>query len=371
VLGDPAFGPGSEDVVLESAMPTAGSEILDRSLTAPLAYVGTARPAELMHIDVRGRVAVQHIIPKGHLFLNRGEAQSRAQDLMRRGAVAVFNVIEQPGNMRLRDIGNCGGPCFNLGGQDGRFLEDLMDAAALAGTLDRLRVRLDLTTEERSGMRAANVVGIIPGRLEENIIVNAHADGWFDGANDNADGLAVMIALATHFATPEHRPERTLVFVASAGHHTPGLNGPRQLVALNPEIVARNVLTINLEHVAARQLHPARSVTPGGFRDLIADSGEGYLMNGVTNRSSFLEAIIREGGDRYGVNFVSAATDYAAGDNPPVDGPLFQVIQATPLYHGSGETLETISTPGLERIARFFTYFIKEVDRAPVEQLRR
>ncbi len=44
-------------------------------------------------------------------------------------------------------------------------------------------------------------------------------------------------------------------------------------------------------------------------------------------------------------------------------------MQAPPLYHTTGEVLGVISTPGLERIARFFAYFVKEVDKAPVSQI--
>jgi len=32
-------------------------------------------------------------------------------------------------------------------------------------------------------------------------------------------------------------------------------------------------------------------------------------------------------------------------------------------------TLDVISTPGLERIARFLAFFIKQVDQAPVAQI--
>jgi hypothetical protein len=361
---DPAFGAGTADVILESAIPAGGTELPPDGLSAPLVFVGTARPAELQHIDVKGKIAVQHITPKGHLFLERGPARAKAQELIKRGAVAVFSIVDQAGNMRTRDISGCGGPCFNFGGQDGRFLEEVMDAAADAGMSSKLRATLKLQAEERGGMRASNVLGIVPGKSDENIIINAHVDGWFDGANDNADGAAVMVALAEHFAKPENRPARTLVFVGSAGHHTAGLSGPGQLVAMNKELIARNVLAINLEHVASRQINPARTDTDG-LRDVITDAGEGFLMNGLSQRSPFLEGIIREGGLRYGLNFVSAASTYGAGDNPDVDGPLFQLIQGSPLYHTTGDMFETISTPGLERVARFVAYFVKEVATAP------
>ncbi len=361
---DAAFGAGTRDVILESAIPAGGTVLPPEGLTAPLIFAGTARPAELQYINVRGKIAVQHITPKGHLFLERGPARAKAEELIKRGAVAVFNIVDQSGNMRTRDISNCGGPCFNFGGQDGRFLEEVMDAAAKAGVADSIKATLTMRAEERRGLRASNVIGIVLGASDENIIVNAHVDGWFDGANDNADGLAVLVGLAEHFAKPENRPARTLVFVGSAGHHTGGLNGPDQLVGLNPALVAKNVLVVNLEHVAVRQLNPARTDTLG-IRDMITDAGENFTMNGLSKRSPFLEGIIRDGGLRYGLNFVSAASTYGAGDNPDVESPLLQLIQGNPLYHTSGDMLETISTPGLERVARFVAYFVNQVGAAP------
>jgi hypothetical protein len=125
--------------------------------------------------------------------------------------------------------------------------------------------------------------------------------------------------------------------------------------------MSRNMFAINLEHVAARQINPARTDS-NGLRDIITDSGEGFLMNGLSQRSARLEAIIRAGGQRYGLNFVSAASTYGAGDNPDVDAPLLQLIQGNPFYHTTGDMLETISTAGLERVARFVAYFVKELD---------
>ena len=140
---------------------------------------------------------------------------------MKRGAVAVFNVVEQVGNMHVRDFGNCGGACFNLGGADGAFVEAVGERAAKAGAPVRVQVRLD--ARMMPGLKGRDAMGIIPGASDENVIVNAHADGWFDAAGDNADGLAVLLALARHFARPGGgRPERTLVFVASAGTTAPG-----------------------------------------------------------------------------------------------------------------------------------------------------
>lgn len=45
------------------------------------------------------------------------------------------------------------------------------------------------------------------------------------------------------------------------------------------------------------------------------------------------------------------------------------VMHAPPLYHTTGEVLGVISTPVLERIARFLAFFVSAVDGAPRERI--
>ena len=369
LIGDPAFGLGSADVVLTTAMPLAPSQLPARGLTAPLVHVGGSSAAELAQIVVDGAVAVQHVTPRAHTVFERNPTVPRARALFERGAVAVINVVEHPGNVRARDFSNCGGPCFNLGGRDGLFLETVMDRAEEAGVLNQMRVQLTLDVDSRTGLSGQNGVAIIPGaeRPEEAIIVNAHADAWFDGAGDNGDGLAVLVALAKHFVEPQYRPRRTFVFVASAGHHSPGLHGPRNFVAMNPELAQRAVLALNIEHVAQRNLSLARSLSEDGYREFVADAGEAPVVAGVSNGAPFLEGLFAAGVSRYGVNFVSGPSTMASGEGGgyrSLDVAIVTAMQAPPLYHTSGEVLEVISTPGLERMARFLAFFLAEVDRA-------
>jgi hypothetical protein len=236
-----------------------------------------------------------------------------------------------------------------------------------------LRATITLKVETRTNLKAENAVGIIPGSVsDEFIILNAHYDGWFEGAGDNGDGLSVLMALARHFAKPEHRPRRTLALVSSAGHHSPGINGPRGFVAANPALAAKAVLMLNIEHVAQRNFAPSRMVAPDGYREAIADSGEAPITAGITNRSPFLDKLFDEGVLRYGVNFVSDRSAMQSGETGgylAIKAARLTVMQAPPLYHTTGEVREVISTPGLERIARFFAYFVKEVDMAQTSHI--
>jgi hypothetical protein len=181
-----------------------------------------------------------------------------------------------------------------------------------------------------------------------------------------------MLALARHFAKPENRPARTLVFVASAGHHTSGLNGPRGFIAANPDLVSKTVLVLNIEHVAQRNFSPARTVGADGYRLFMSDTGEAPIYPGITNKAPFLNDVVTRGAARYGTNVISQETDVVSGEMggfTPMKVAKAMVIQAPPLYHTTGEVLDIISTPGLERMARYLTFFVNEVAAAPKEKI--
>ena len=373
LLGDASFGSGSRDVVLESAMPLSAGDLTDAGLTAPLVYVGTATPAELDRLDLNGKVAVQKAIPQGHTVFIRSPVGPRGQELLARGAVAVLTIVDLPGNMRSRDIGCGGGACFNLGGRDGLFLERVL-AEASANGAQEVRVSMRLDSGELSGLASANAVAVLPGTTnpDEYIVLNAHSDAWFDGAGDNGDGLAVLVGLARHFARPEMRQERSLVFVASAGHHSRGLSGPGHFVEMNPDVIDGAVLIVNLEHTAQRNIAPARSTFADGYREWTMDAHEAPIVAGVTNLAPYLEGLISRGIERYGTNFVSGPNTMASGEGGAyrrTGVPVFTTMQGPPMYHTTGEIVEMVSVPGMERMARFMAYFVKEVSQAPAEMV--
>jgi hypothetical protein len=368
IIGSPAFGAGSDDVILESAVPTSGSRIPGGMIAAPLVHVGAVTDPALPNVDVKGKVAVQHLTPASGAYSERGQTTERARALTERGAVAIINVIEQVGNMHLRDFGNCGAPCFNIGTADGAFLEAAIQRVTAAGTIDDLGVELRLDAEILTGLKGQNAVGLVPGRNRtgsagtsdgENIIVNAHADGWYDAAGDNGDGLAVLVAMARHFAKPENRLDRTLVFVASGGHHSTGLNGPSNFVRMNPALTGKTVLVLNLEHIAQLRIRSGQwQVEPS----------EQPMNFGVSNSAPFLIDLAKRGVERYGFNLnptFSASVPGDLGGYAPLNVPRVQAIHSGPMYHTSGDVLETISVPGLERAARFYRYFLAEVSKAP------
>jgi hypothetical protein len=361
-IASPAYGAGSRDVVLESAVPTSGSQIPGGSITAPLVDVGLVTDAALPAVDARGKIAIQHLKPQSGAYSERGRTTDRARELTKRGALAILNVVEQTGNMHVRDFGNCGAPCFNVGAADGAFLKAVMERVSQSRPPGELQVQLRLDASMRTGLSGQNTFGVIPSKSGsisgESIIVNAHADGWYDGAGDNADGLAVLMAMARHFSRQENRVDRTLVFVASGGHHSPGLNGPANFIRLNRELAGKAVLVLNLEHIAQFQIQA------GSWKVLPAEQPMNF---GISNTAPFLMDLGKRGVERYGFNLNPTFSDSVPGDlggYEPLKVPRVQAIHSGPMYHTSGDVLESISVPGLERAARFYTYFVTEVAKA-------
>jgi hypothetical protein len=358
-LGTDALGAGTDDVILRSAVPARGTGIPGGVLTAGLVFVGDVDA--MRNVDVQGKVALQRIRPTTSAFSLRSTVSAGAQALFERGAVAVLNYIVQPGNMHVRDFG-CA-TCFNLGGADGAFLTAVAERATAAGRSEDVRVRLHLDAWERSALTAQNVVGVVPGDSDEVVVVNAHLDGWYDAAGDNGDGLAVQIALARHFARTGNRPARTLVFVSSGGHHSSGLNGPGHFVEMNPELAARTVLVLNLEHIAQYE------VDPGTFEVLRTEQDMGW---GITNLAPFLVDLTDRAKERYGFQIRDEYGTGVPGDlgrYASLGVPRVQAIHAGPLYHTSGDVFESISVEGLERAARFYAHFIDGVAEASRQQI--
>ena len=367
VVGDPAFGSGTQTVTLQSAFPQpGGATIPGGSLTAPVVFAGRGTDADLAGRDVKGKIAVVHIRPEPSLF---GSAeQGVAGRMVDRGAVGVINAVEGPGNALYFDTRfACGkAPCFMVGGQDGWFLEQVIGKAAGAGVLDRLKINVGLSSDEKSGLTSANGVAIIPGKSGKRIILNAHADGYFQGGDDNASGLAVLVGLARYLAR-QPQPRHTLMFVASGGHHGPG-NGPASLVAAHPELKDDTLLVLNLEHVAYLDVvrGKTRAVNNTGmvWETSVTESAKAV---GVTNESPFLIDLWSRAPRCYGV-----ATYQSAGAGVPGDlggyrtlgVPMTQMIQSGTFYHSSGDVYEAVPAEGLERAARFHAFLIEQVDRA-------
>jgi Peptidase family M28 len=117
----------------------------------------------------------------------------------------------------------------------------------------------------RGAVALVNLVGVVPGRSPETIVVVAHRDnsGRAPGANDNASGTGALLELARNAKLTE--PARTFVFVSTDGGSAGGLGAAR--FAAHPELLrglvggGTVVAVVNLDAIAGRG--PPRLVFSG------------------------------------------------------------------------------------------------------------
>jgi hypothetical protein len=128
--------------------------------------------------------------------------------------------------------------------------------------------------------------------------------------------------------------------------------------------VGRAVLVLNLEHPAQYL------VDPGSFEVQRTEQPLGW---GITNLAPFLVELTDKGVERYGMQLRPQYSTGVPGDlgrYASLGIPRVQGIHAAPLYHTTGDVFESISVEGLERAARFHTFFVKGVAAASREQIQ-
>lgn len=103
-----------------------------------------------------------------------------------------------------------------------------------------------------------NVVGRVNGSLNNHnyVIVTAHLDhlgrnsaGVFNGADDNASGVAAMLSIVERFCAT--RPNKNYIFVATDAEEL-GLKGARAFLASSSVNVADIEMVINLDMLARK-----------------------------------------------------------------------------------------------------------------------
>jgi Zn-dependent M28 family amino/carboxypeptidase len=127
------------------------------------------------------------------------------------------------------------------------------------------------------------VVGVLPGRAarlrEEYVIVTAHldhlgvgapdarGDSIYNGADDNASGVAALVEIAKAIARVEPGPRRSVLFFATSGEEI-GIRGSEYFTRDPPVPLAAIVADINLDGIGRSWQADTISAEGGPFSSL-------------------------------------------------------------------------------------------------------
>ncbi|MBJ6979741.1 M20/M25/M40 family metallo-hydrolase [Luteimonas sp. MC1895] len=299
-------------------LPMANFNAADAAVDAPAVFVGQAIHApgldhdDFAGLDLRGKVAVMFGGAPERFDDTRRAFHAALDEKLRsvaeRGAVAAVLVGTAADEVRTpwaRSAEAWDRPAMRLRDADGRGLDTFPAlkvvarvSAAAADTLfaggersaaqlaERARsgeadgfalpVQLSLAVRTRvEPLESRNVVGVLRGRdpalADEYVVHTAHldhvgtgiavdGDAIYNGALDNALGVAIMAEAARGLAAASQAPRRSQVFVAVTAEEQ-GLLGSRWF-ARNPAAGGTLVANINLDMPVLTA--PSRDVVPIG-----------------------------------------------------------------------------------------------------------
>ncbi|WP_256004916.1 M28 family peptidase [Pedobacter deserti] len=99
-----------------------------------------------------------------------------------------------------------------------------------------------------------NVLGYIPGKTDNAIVISAHYDHIgvingeiYNGADDNASGVAALLEFAAYYT--KNQPIHTLIFAAFDAEEV-GLQGAKAFVAKPPVSLDKIVLNVNMDMIS-------------------------------------------------------------------------------------------------------------------------
>lgn len=194
-----------------------------------------------------------------------------------------------------------------------------------------------------SHTRAANVVGRVTGR-DPNlpiIVITAHYDHLgirrgvvYPGADDNASGVAVLLAAARHFVTDA--PRRTFVFGALDAEE-PGLHGARALVRSNLLPRGRVALNINIDMASRNDMNEIYAAGTSHSPWQLPILRDVQMRSAVTIRVGHDRPAARAGGRDDWTQLSDHAAFHAAGI--PF---LYFGVEDHPDYHKPTDTVDRI-----------------------------
>jgi Zn-dependent M28 family amino/carboxypeptidase len=209
---------------------------------------------------------------------------------------------------------------------------------------------------------AKNVIGLLPGTTQkgEIVIISAHYDHmgtsgtWkpdkkrdvvFNGANDNASGVAVMLSLARYFS--QYPPRRSMMFIAF-GSEEQGLWGSRAFSSMvNAKLITAQV---NLEMLGRKGRYKRPMIT-GHIYSNLRD-----LLNITLADSLHI--------DKYFEEDNSIGDLFQRSDNFPLARlgiPAHSIMLSTdddPYYHRQSDEAQTLDYATMCDIARKITVAI-------------
>ena len=228
---------------------------------------------------------------------------------------------------------------------------------------DGTPIQVNLNAVLKKEHRAKNVIGYLPAEksTKKTIVFTAHYDHlgrlgqetYFPGANDNASGTAMLIALANYFR--QHRVDYNLLFIAFAGEEI-GLLGSKYYVE-NPVKSLKDIsFLLNLDIFGSGE--DGITVVNGSIFlehfDLLTDiNEEKQLLTQIKSRG------------------YAANSDHYWFTDAGVPSFFIYTMGLNRHYHDTGDTFENLSFAEVNDLTTLLSTFIERLDTVKISKKKK
>ncbi len=356
-------------------------------IRAELVDVGTGEPAAFAQSDVKGKIVVADItyttFPYEQLALLGIFAYDPEQSLVGAGQPATWltNSIEQtlqlaaeyqalgvvlnsPFAMRSFIYDPSGDPMSGSFGRLPGLVLTRMEGKRLREAMRQGKTRATLLQSGQvSEAVTYNIVGELPGRTDEVILVSSHHDSMWEGATEDAAGCAAVLGLAGYFSQfPAEARKRTLVFNLDAAEQIRVLGARAFIEQHREDWLKRLLVDVHIEHIAwevyedeAGQIHKTGKLQARGL--FVADDPRfRALAREMVEKHDLRRTVILPTNTPLGVP-TDATSFNEAGY------PVISFISAPIYWNTDADTLDKVPVEELERVTRAFADLIQGLDQ--------
>ncbi|MFX1356283.1 MAG: M28 family peptidase [Promethearchaeota archaeon] len=360
------------------------------SITAPIVYIGEGTEEDYANTNVEGKIVLGDIrfetlywdfvvyfsnfwydpyntIPPGwnHPAVWRGiNFQGMYNRAVENGAVGFIGILMDyydrntfyPENPLMMPI-----PGLYLSKSDGAYVKELLQNEEP----DEATLVLDGSIVPAV---AKNVIGFLPGKTEDIILIHSHHDAPFYGAVEDAAGVAGVLGLAKYFCQfPAESREKTFMFVTLDTHFN-DYQAHNDFIENHEDHLSKVIVDVCLEHIAKEIVEIDRELVETGF---VEPRGMFITENDYLN-SFAEEAVLKYGLERTAL----LPTDTPLG--VPTDAmwffgmgiPIISFISGPPYIYDIVDTPNKVPVDQLKPITAAFAMMIESIDATPPELIR-
>jgi len=324
-------------------------------------YCGYGLPQQFA--SARDKIAVidsrilLHFWPTYHFFESYRFA-------LEAGAKALVVIIDAPGDLipiftADEDKPDNPMPAVLISRSDGAALKERMkDAGA--------ELRLIIEAETRTA-RTADVVGTLPGKTDEYLIVGAHHDAIYKGAVDNAGGLAALLAIAEELAGRAEQPNKNIIFATHPGHELH--IGTREFIKARRDILEKTAAYVTLDGIGCDNYQEI----DGKIRKTGRDEKRGAFIS----PNPVLAEIVIPPIVKHGLHPSAFLSADVMCPNPDLEGrffdagvPIVDIIGKPVWYHTEEDTPDKCTPDQLLRGTLAQLEIIEGIDARPAAEIR-